>query len=156
MQHQRNWWQPPLPPVRLPSRVNGGAPISSARPQLPICPHCPISIRSTRPIKPVKPDPPSHLQDNTPSSVIQSRLFHRITFPYKPFLNRHAIRCEPFLSLLNRSPSPPSHFRTDTPSAVIQSYNSSSDSSFINDYSGIKQFFSAYNYVYSASSFASF
>ena len=36
--------------------------------------------------------------------------------------------------------APPSHFRTNTTSAVSQSCNSSSDSSFINEYSGIKQF----------------
>ena len=112
----------PLPAACLPSRANGSAPVPPACPQPSICLHFPVPIGSTRPIKPAKPVPPKHSWTNTPSAVIQSRLFHQITCPSKPFYNRHAKRCDPVLSFLIRLPTPPIHFRTYTPIAVIQSH----------------------------------
>ena len=40
------------------------------------------------------PAPPIHFQTNRPSTVSQSRIFHQITCPSKPFLKRHTKRCE--------------------------------------------------------------
>ena len=103
------------------------------------------------------PAPPSHFRTNMPSTVSQSRhsssyylplqaifeptcqvlwaspiIFHYISCPSNPFLNRHVKRCEPFPSFLIILTSPPIHLWTNTTSAVSHSFHSSSDSSFIN------------------------
>ena len=98
---------------------------------------------STQLIKPAKPSHPIHFWTRMPRAVSHSRLFYQITCPSKLFLFRHTKRCEPFPPFRIRLPAPPNYFWNKTPSAVGQSRNSSSDSSFIDNSSGINQFFSA-------------
>ena len=155
LQNWHNWWQPPLSTSRRPSRSNDGAPVPAARPQPSIFPHCPVPIGSTLSIKHTKPAPTSHFWNNTPSAVIQYRLFHQINPPSKLFPNRHYKRCETVPSFLIRLPAPPSHFKNNTQSTVSQSFHYSLDSSLINDSYVIKKFISDSDNASSDAFFAS-
>ena len=59
LQHQQNWYQPPLPIAHHPSRANGGAPVPAPAiigPSIPPPSHQ-HPIRSIRPIQPVSNQP---------------------------------------------------------------------------------------------------
>ena len=129
------------------------------------------------------PPSPVHFWTDTPIQALWASPFitQQIIFPSKPFFIQHAKLRDPVTSLFIRLPAPPSQFWTGTPSqalwastliphqvtcpskpflnlhisAVSQSRHSSSDSSFINDSPGIKQFFSASYNASSATFFTS-
>ena len=82
-------------------------------------------------------------------------LIIRLPAPPGHFRNQHVKHCDPVPPLFIRLPSPQRKFWTDTPSAVSQSHHSSSDSSFINNSSGMKQIFSASYHLSSAAFFTS-
>ena len=101
------------------------------------------------------PAPPRHFRTDTPSAVSQCHNYSTYYLPLKTILNWHAKRCEQAPSFLIILADPPRNFWTDTAIFVSQSRHSSSDSSFINDSYGIKQFFSASVNAYYAALFSS-